>query len=147
MNKIYLTGNLTRDPEVRATQAGIQVCNFTIAVNRRFKDAQTGERETDFFNVVAWRQLADLCGKYLAKGRKVAVIGEMHSRSYGGRDGAKKTAWDVVADEVEFLSAAESKGQDATDSGNPQRAQALAYAPADNGFTQMAQEDEDFPWA
>ena len=69
MNKVYLIGNLTRDPEMRSTSAGIPVCNFSIAVNRRFKNAQTGQQETDFFNIVAWRQLAELCGRYLAKGR------------------------------------------------------------------------------
>ena len=61
MNKVYLIGNLTRDPEMRSTSAGIPVCNFSIAVNRRFKNAQTGQQETDFFNIVAWRQLAELC--------------------------------------------------------------------------------------
>ena len=60
MNKVYLIGNLTRDPEMRSTNTGIPVCNFSIAVNRRFKNAQTGQQETDFFNIVAWRQLAEI---------------------------------------------------------------------------------------
>ena len=103
MNKVYLIGNLTRDPEMRSTSAGIPVCNFSIAVNRRFKNAQTGQQETDFFNIVAWRQLAELCGRYLAKGRKVAVFGSIQTRSYEAQDGSKRTAFDIVADEVEFL--------------------------------------------
>ena len=109
MNKVFLIGNLVRDPEVRATQSGISVCNFTVAVNRRFKK-ENGEQETDFLNVIAWRQLAELCGKYLAKGRKVAVTGSIQTRQYEAKDGSKRTAWDIVADEVEFLSASQSSG-------------------------------------
>ena len=101
MNKVYLIGNLTKDPELRATQSGISVCNFSIAVNRR-KGAD-GTQQTDFFNVVAWRQLADLCGKFLMKGKKVAVIGSIQTRTYEDKTGKKCTAWDIVADEVEFL--------------------------------------------
>ena len=104
MNKVFLIGNLVRDPEMRSTQSGVSVCNFTIAVNRRFRNAQTGQQETDFLNVIAWRQLAELCGKYLAKGRKVAVMGSIQTRQYAVKDGSKRTAWDIVADEVEFLS-------------------------------------------
>ena len=81
MNKVFLIGNLTRDPEMRSTQAGIPVCNFSIAVNRRFRNQQTGQQETDFFNIVAWRQLAELCSRYLAKGRKVAVTGSIQTRA------------------------------------------------------------------
>ena len=99
MNKVYLIGNLTRDPEMRSTSTGIPVCNFSIAVNRRFKNAQTGQQETDFFNIVAWRQLAELCSRYLAKGRKVAVFGSIQTRSYEAQDGSKRTAFDIVADE------------------------------------------------
>ena len=69
MNKAILIGNLTRDPEVRTTGSGTTVCTFTIAVNRRFQN-QAGERVSDFFNIVAWRQLGELCGKYLSKGRR-----------------------------------------------------------------------------
>ena len=102
MNKVFLIGNLTKDPEMRSTQSGVAVCNFAIAVNRRFKNAN-GEQETDFLNVIAWRQLAELCGKYLVKGRKVAVTGSIQTRTYEAKDGSKRTAWDIVADEVEFL--------------------------------------------
>lgn len=102
MNKVYLIGNLTRDPDMRATQSGISVCNFSIAVNRRQKDVN-GIRQTDYFDIVAWRQLADLCGKFLMKGKKVAVFGTIQTRSYEDKTGAKRTAWDIIADEVEFL--------------------------------------------
>lgn len=136
MNKVYLIGNLTRDPEVRATGNGIQVCNFSIAVNRRFKDAQTGKQETDFFNIVAWRQLADLCSRYLAKGRKVAVIGSIQTRSYEAQDGSKRTAFDIVADEVEFLTTNGETGQTAQP--------APKQAKPEPQFTQV--EDEELPF-
>lgn len=104
MNKVYLIGNLTRDPEMRSTTTGVPVCNFSIAVNRRFKDAQTGKQETDFFNIVAWRQLAELCGKFLMKGKKVAVVGSIQTSTYEDKTTGKKcTSWNIVADEVEFL--------------------------------------------
>ena len=152
MNKVYLIGNLTRDPEMRSTSTGIPVCNFSIAVNRRFKNAQTGQQETDFFNIVAWRQLAELCSRYLAKGRKVAVFGSIQTRSYEAQDGSKRTAFDIVADEVEVLSSSQSAGASAGDyhaapSPAPApapRAQAPAFAPADAGFTQV--DDDELPF-
>ena len=150
MNKVYLIGTLTRDPEMRSTSAGIPVCNFSIAVNRRFKNAQTGQQETDFFNIVAWRQLAELCGRYLAKGRKVAVFGSIQTRSYEAQDGSKRTAFDIVADEVEFLSSANAGSAPSSDyhaavSPAPvQRQQAPSYAPADSGFTQV--DDDELPF-
>ena len=150
MNKVYLIGNLTRDPEMRSTSTGIPVCNFSIAVNRRFKNAQTGQQETDFFNIVAWRQLAELCGRYLAKGRKVAVFGSIQTRSYEAQDGSKRTAFDIVADEVEFLSSANAGSAPSSDyhaavSPAPvQRQQAPSYAPADSGFTQV--DDDELPF-
>ena len=150
MNKVYLIGNLTRDPEMRSTSAGIPVCNFSIAVNRRFKNAQTGQQETDFFNIVAWRQLAELCGRYLSKGRKVAVFGSIQTRSYEAQDGSKRTAFDIVADEVEFLSSANAGSAPSSDyhaavSPAPvQRQQAPSYAPADSGFTQV--DDDELPF-
>jgi len=103
MNKIVLIGNLTRDPEVRATPSGVTVCTFTIAVNRRFAQ-QDGERQTDFFRINAWRQLGETCSRYLSKGRKVAVIGELQARTYESNDGTTRMSLDVSADEVEFLS-------------------------------------------
>ena len=102
MNKAILIGNLTRDPEVRTTGSGTTVCTFTIAVNRRFQN-QAGERVSDFFNIVAWRQLGELCGKYLSKGRKVSVIGEIQNRSYDAKDGSKRYITEIIADEIEFL--------------------------------------------
>ena len=103
MNTIILIGNLTRDPELRTTQAGISVCSFAIAVGRRQANAQ-GERETDYFNVSAWRQLGENCAKYLTKGKKCMVKGALQIRQYKAKDGTDRTAVEVNADEIEFLS-------------------------------------------
>lgn len=102
MNKITLIGNLTHDPELRATPSGVSVCSFTIAVNRRFE--QNGEKVSDFFNIKAWRGLGETCAKYLSKGKKIAVVGELQARTYQAKDGTTRMSLDVQADEVEFLS-------------------------------------------
>ena len=101
MNRIFLIGNLTRDPELSETQSGIAVCRFSIAVNRR--RTTEGEQQTDFFNVTAWRGLAENVAKFCQKGNKVAVVGNLQIRQYEDRDGQKRTSVDVNADEVEFL--------------------------------------------
>lgn len=102
MNKITLIGNLTRDPETGSTQSGVNFTRFTIAVNRPFTNAQ-GERVADYFDIICWRMLADRCSKYLFKGSKVGICGSVQRRQYEDRDGIKRTSFDVVADEVEFL--------------------------------------------
>lgn len=102
MNKVILIGNLTRDPELITTSNGISVCRFSLAVSRRFTNAE-GERDVDFINIVAWRTLADHCFKYLKKGHKAAVVGSLQTRSYDANDGTKRYSTEVVADEVEFL--------------------------------------------
>lgn len=108
MNKITLIGNLTKDPETRSTQSGITICSFTIAVNRRFANSD-GDRQTEFFRINAWRQLGETCARYLSKGRKVAVLGELQARTYEAKDGSTRMSLDVAADEVEFLSPADSE--------------------------------------
>lgn len=111
MNKTFLIGNLTKDVDLRTTQSGKTVASFTIAVNRRFKDKE-GEKQTDFFSIIAWGQLGEMCGRYLAKGRKVAVVGELQTRSYE-KDGAKRYITEIIADEVEFLSPREAPQESA----------------------------------
>lgn len=151
MNKVFLIGNLTKDPEMRSTQSGVAVCNFAIAVNRRFKNAN-GEQETDFLNVIAWRQLAELCGKYLVKGRKVAVTGSIQTRTYEAKDGSKRTAWDIVADEVEILTTQNQQSSTQSAPGAYTTAASkdsgTAYAPQPHndfgGFTQV--DDEELPF-
>lgn len=89
MNKAFLIGNLTRDPELRTLPSGVSVCTFTIAINRKFVNQQ-GVREADFLNIVAWRQLGETCARYLSKGRKVGVTGSIQTRSYDAQDGSKR---------------------------------------------------------
>ena len=103
MNKVILIGNLARDPESSTTVGGVPRCAFTLAVQRRFANQQ-GIREADFISVVTWRQLAENCGKYLAKGKKAAVEGAIQTRSYQAQDGTKRYVTEVVAEQVEFLS-------------------------------------------
>lgn len=101
MNNLLIIGNLTRDPEIRAATNGETVATFTVAVNRR---TNKDHPVADYFRVSAWRQLGDLCGKYLSKGRKVAVRGTVRASAYLGQDGAAKAALEVTAENVEFLS-------------------------------------------
>lgn len=101
MNKVVFIGNLTRAPEMSKTEKGIIYTRFSIAINRDYKD-ENGNKVTDFMPVIAWRSLAELSAKYLDKGRKVCVIGQLHTRSYE-KDGIKFNTFDIVADEIEFL--------------------------------------------
>ena len=101
MNQAILIGNLTAKPELRHTQANDAVCNFTLAVSRRFKD-KDGNRSADFINCVAWKATASFISEYGDKGRKLAVIGELQTRSYE-KDGQKRTAVEVVVSSAEFV--------------------------------------------
>ena len=102
MNKVILIGNLSRDPELATTNGGVSVCRFTIAVQRRFQNAE-GEREADFINVVVWRGQAENCHRFLKKGSKCAVVGRIQTSSYDAQDGTKRYVTEVIADEVEFV--------------------------------------------
>ena len=109
LNKVFLMGNLTRDPELRYIPSGTAVANFTLAVNRPYKD-NAGEKKEDvsFIRVVVWGKMAEVCGEYLTKGRPVMVEGRLKSRTWEGQDGQKRSALDVVAVNVQFIG---SKGQ------------------------------------
>ena len=111
MNKVFLIGNLTRDPELTETPNGTAVCRFSIAVSRDYAGAD-GNRETDFFNITVWRGRAENCGKYLKKGTKVAVVGSLQTRSYEDKDGIKRNVTDIVASDVEFLTPKSSQSDD-----------------------------------
>lgn len=99
LNKIILIGRLTADPELRYTPSGAPVANFTIAVDRKFSKND----ETDFIPVVAWRRLAEICNEFLFKGKLVAVEGRLQTRSYEDREGQRRKAFEVVADEMQML--------------------------------------------
>lgn len=110
MNKCILVGNLARDPELTTTSNGVAVCRFSIAVSRRYANSD-GERETDFLNIVVWRNLGENCHKFLKKGSKVGIVGNIQSRSYDATDGSKRYVTEIVAEEVEFLSTKASDDQ------------------------------------
>ena len=145
MNKLTIIGNLTRDPELRTTSTGVNVCSFTVAVNRRGrKDAQgNAQEQADFFRVTAWRERGELCAKYLSKGRKVCVVGPVTVQTYQGNDGITRASLEVTADEVEFLS---SRNDDAAASGYtaPAPAEVPSAEPQAAGFT--AVETDELPF-
>lgn len=116
MNKVFLTGNLTRDPELTETPSGVSVCHFAIAVNRGYA-SQDGERQVDFFNCTAWRGLAENISRYAKKGKKVAVSGSIQLRNYEDNSGAKRTAVDIVVQDCEFLSPKDDGDYDDQNSG------------------------------
>ncbi len=98
MNKVFIIGRLTKEPELRTTPNGVNVATMSVAVTRR-----TNREQVDFFNVIAWRGLADNCAKYLVKGQQVAVAGELRTRSYEANDGSKRYVTEIQADDIEFL--------------------------------------------
>ena len=111
MNKVFLIGNLTREPELKETSTGTAVCNFSIAVNRDYKDSN-GNTPTDFFNIIVWRNRGETCARYLKKGNKVAVIGALQNRTYEDDNGIKRNITDIVASDVEFLTPKNALGNE-----------------------------------
>ena len=116
MNKLFIVGNLTRDPELRSTPNGIPVCTFTVAVNRRrAAGAEAAQQpEADFFRVTAWRQLGENCNRYLTKGKKVFVSGPVSVSTYTAKDGTTRASMEITAEDVEFLSPAGTGAENAT---------------------------------
>ncbi len=102
LNKIFLMGRLTRDPELRHTQSGVAVASFSLAVDRDFKDKATGEKVTDFIDVVAWRQTGEFAAKYFAKGRMAVVEGRLQLRDWTDKEGNKHRSAEVIADSIYF---------------------------------------------
>jgi single-strand DNA-binding protein len=102
LNRVILIGRLTADPELRYTPSGVPVASFRLAVDRQFK-RQGGERETDFINIVAWRQSAEFAANYLGKGRLISVEGRLQVRQWTTQDGQRRTSYDVVADNIQGL--------------------------------------------
>ena len=102
MNKVELIGRLTKEPEIKLTSNQTQFCNFTIAVDRRFKDAN-GQRQADFISCVAWKQTAVFIQKYFHKGNKIGVVGSIQTRSFDDQNGQKRFVTEVIVEEVEFV--------------------------------------------
>lgn len=106
-NKVILIGNMTADPELKQTQGGLSVASFSIAVNRRFK--AEGQQECDFITIVAWRQTAEFVCRYFKKGQPILVCGQLQTRNWTDKNGEKRYATEVVADEVSFVEKRESE--------------------------------------
>ena len=141
MNKLTIIGNLTRDPESRTTASGSTVCSFTVAVNRRRSSQNSNQPDADFFRVSAWNQLGENCQRYLAKGRKVCVIGRVSVSTYQGNDGTTRANLEVMAEDVEFLS---SRQDDAGYTAAAPAATPKAAPAMDAGFQEV--DDEDLPF-
>lgn len=139
MNKLIIIGNLTRDPELRTTSTGLNVCSFTVAVNRR--KSANGQQEADFFRVSAWRQLGENCQRYLAKGRKVAVVGSVSVSTYQASDGTTRAQLEITADDVEFLSSRNEES--GTYQAAPAQPQPAPTKPG-NGFVEVDGDDLPF---
>lgn len=130
-NKVWLIGNLTKDPELSETSNGIAVCRFSIAVQRKFASA-SGEKETDFFNCTAWRGQAEAIHKYTSKGKKIAVIGSIQNRTYEAQDGTKMHVTDIIVNEVEFLTPKSASGDYSVPAEPKQRPKLEAYEDDDD---------------
>jgi single-strand DNA-binding protein len=141
LNRVFMVGRLTKDPEIRQTTNGTPVTNFTIAVNRRYKNA-AGEwkDETTFVGIVAWQKLAELCKQYLSKGRAVLVEGKLQSHSWETEDGQKRSLIEVRADRIEFLDRGETRPSPESPAGSGPAADVPAAPAGDQ------QSDDDLPF-
>ena len=150
LNKIFIMGRLTRDPELRRTQSGTAVTSFTLAVDRDFK-SQSGEKETDFIDVVAWRSTAEFVAKYFTKGRMAIVEGRLQIRPWTDKDGNNRRSAEVVADNIYF---GDSKRDSAGDMGGysapaytaPAGGYSAPVGGGSSGFAEIDEEDGDLPF-
>ena len=149
INRVVLTGNLTRDPELRSLPSGMSVCKLRVASNTRRKNQSTGEWEDkpNFFDVTVWGAQGENCARFLAKGRPVAIDGRLDWREYQDKDGNKREAIEIVADRVQFLGSRDGGGE----GGNGSRFTPQSDVPADTADFQAApvgagQSDDDIPF-
>ena len=150
LNRIIIMGRLARDPELRHTQSGTPVASFTLAVDRDFKDKSTGERATDWIDVVAWRGTGEFAARYLSKGRMAVVDGRLQMRDWTDKDGNRRTSAEVVADSVYFADSRRDTGNGGQSYGAPSSGDA---PPADYGipsggdqFAELADDDGNLPF-
>lgn len=150
LNKIFLMGRLTRDPELRRTQGGTAVASFTLAVDRDFKDKQTGEKATDFIDCVAWRNTAEFVSRYFTKGRMAVAVGSLQLRDWTDRDGNKRRSAEVIADNVYFGDSKRDGGPgDGYSGGEPSTPFTGYAAPASssgNEFSDLSDDDDEPPF-
>lgn len=115
LNKVFIIGNLTRDPELRTTATGQNVCSFGVATNRVWTDQKgTKQEQVEYHNMVAWGRLAEIAGQYLAKGRKVFIEGRLQTRDWEGQDGVKRTRTEIIAENLQILDRSSAKATDGT---------------------------------
>lgn len=149
LNKVFLQGRLVADPELRHTPNGVAAASFRLAVERDFKDKETGERKADFVSVVAWRQTGIFVSKYFTKGQMAVVEGKLQSRTYEDRDGNRRYTMDVVADNVYFADSAKREGDG---SGRPPAATGgnndsyYPTAPGPDQFADLTEDDGELPF-
>ena len=152
LNHIVLMGRLTRDPELRYTGSNIPVASFTVAVDRDFGRGENGERQTDFINVTAWRQTGEFVSKYFTKGSRIVVSGRLQIREYTDRDGNRRTAAEVVADNVYFGESrrrddsGESAGRSYAPRVPSQESYERASSAARNTFEDLSDDDGELPF-
>ena len=147
-NKVILIGNMTADPELKQTAAGISVCSFSIAVNRRFGKAEQGQQTVDFINIVTWRQSAEFVSRYFKKGNPILVCGQLQTRTWTDNQGQKRYATEVVADEVSFVTSAAAGAQApaaGTQGYTPDAYGAPAYSTGSANFEELPS-DGDLPF-
>lgn len=149
MNKVILIGRLTKDPELRYTQSGTAVAGFTLAVDRRFSN-QSGEREADFVNCVAWNKAAEFVSWYFHKGKQMALEGRLQVRSYDGNDGQKRWVTEVVAEQIEFVGSKHDSNSNRSGSGTSNTNSSAGSSSGNNPYTGLGQEvmfdDNDLPF-
>lgn len=143
LNKIFLQGRLVADPELRSTPSGVSVATFRIAVDRDFKNKETGEKEADFVTIVTWRGTADFVSKYFGKGRMAIIEGRLQMRNYTDRDGNKRTAAEVVADNVYF---GDSKKEDPLDGLMKNMGGTTYGTPPSDQFAELSEDSGELPF-
>lgn len=143
LNHIVIMGRITKDPELRRTGSGIPVTSFTLAVDRDFSDKQSGEKETDFFDVVAWRSTADFVSKYFTKGRMAVVSGRLQVRKWKNKDGENRYSTEVVAENVYF---GDSKKETSGDYGNSYALQNNTQQQQAGNFAVLEDDDSELPF-
>jgi single-strand DNA-binding protein len=155
MNQIVLMGRLTRDPELRHTQSGTQVAAFSLAVDRGYTSKESGERQTDFIDIVAWRSTAEFVSKYFTKGQMAAVTGRLQIRDWTDKDGNKRRSAEVIADNIYFTESKRSR--EAAGAAGDQGRGARSESKSDNGagyttpvapsdFAELDEDDGDLPF-
>ena len=145
LNSVIIMGRLTADPELRTTPNGLSVTSFTVAVDRNYKLGD--ERQTDFISVVAWRGTADFVTRFFKKGQMIAVQGSLQVRNYEDKNGNKRTAYEVVADNVSFCGSKSEGGNNTYAAARPESAPAVSYQSADAGsFSVLPDDNQGFPF-